>query len=151
MTEPVEVRRLGVGDVALAQQTLQLVADVFGEDAGGLSAVYVARLLSREEFWVVAALHDGAPVGGLTAHALPMTREEAMELFLYDIAVDEAWQRRGVGRALIHALRHEAALQGIHVTFVPADNDDLHALDFYRALGGEAAPVTIFTWGGGES
>jgi hypothetical protein len=28
--------------------------------------------------------------------------------------------------------------------FVAADNEDTHALDFYRALGGTASPVTIF-------
>ena len=30
--------------------------------------------------------------------------------------------------------------------FVPADDDDIHALDFYRALGGEESPVTFFTF-----
>jgi len=36
---------------------------------------------------------------------------------------------------------------GIHDLFVPADEDDAHALDFYRALGGVASPVTFFTFG----
>lgn len=36
---------------------------------------------------------------------------------------------------------------GIDLVFVPADNVDIHALDFYRALGGVAAPVTIFEFG----
>lgn len=49
-------------------------------------------------------------------------------------------------RALVAALRAQAAQQGIGVVFVPADNDDTHALDFYHALGGTAAPVTIFTF-----
>jgi aminoglycoside 3-N-acetyltransferase I len=43
-------------------------------------------------------------------------------------------------------MRMQAAEAGIHVLFVPADNEDTHALDFYTALGGEAAPVTIFTF-----
>jgi aminoglycoside 3-N-acetyltransferase I len=30
--------------------------------------------------------------------------------------------------------------------FVPADNDDQHALDFYRALGGSPSSVTFFTF-----
>ena len=34
--------------------------------------------------------------------------------------------------------------------FVPADNDDQHALAFYTAIGGEAAPVTIFSFRGDE-
>ena len=30
--------------------------------------------------------------------------------------------------------------------FVPADDEDVHALVFYRAVGGAAAPVTVFTF-----
>ena len=44
------------------------------------------------------------------------------------------------------ALREAAAAAGITEVFVPADNDDTHALDFYRALGGDPAPVTMFTF-----
>lgn len=30
--------------------------------------------------------------------------------------------------------------------FVPADDEDTHALDFYQAIGGLGTPVTIFTF-----
>lgn len=146
MNSAIEVRRLGPGDVTLARQTLRLMADVFDEPSGSLSEGYVAGLLARADFWVLAALRDGAPVGGLTAHALPMTRNEATELFIYDLAVQPASQRRGVGRALVESLRAMATAHGITVCFVPADNDDTHAIDFYRAIGGSEAAVTIFTF-----
>lgn len=81
------------------------------------------------------------------AHVLPMTRSESRELFIYDLAVHPDHQRRGIGRALVEALRALGTSEGIGVAFVPADNEDDHALAFYEALGGEAAPVTIFTFG----
>ena len=146
MNAEITVRRLGSSDVALARETLTLMADVFEEPHGSLSDVYVSSLLARETFWVLAALRDGRPIGGVTGHALPMTRDESTELFIYDLAVHPDHQRQGVGRALVETMRAQAATVGIRVTFVPADNDDIHALDFYRALGGEAAPVTIFTF-----
>ena len=37
-----------------------------------------------------------------------------------------------------------AAQADLLAAFVPADNDDTHALDFYRAIGGQAQPVTLF-------
>ena len=43
-------------------------------------------------------------------------------------------------------LRSLAAAAGVSVVFVSADNEDTHALDFYRAVGGTPAPVTIFTF-----
>jgi len=93
------VRRLGAADVELALDTFRLMADVFDEGGGPLSAEY-------------AATH----------------------------------QRRGVGRRLVETLCSAAAAAGVSVAFVPADVEDEHAVAFYRALGGEAAPVTIFTF-----
>lgn len=144
----VRIVRLGPEDVELAQATFALMAAVFDEAEGttALGTDYVARLLARPDFWALAALQDGEVVGGLTAHALPMTRTESSELFIYDLAVHASRQRTGIGRALVEHLRREGADAGIHVAFVPADDEDTHALDFYRALGGDPAPVTIFTF-----
>ncbi len=87
---------------------------------------------------------SGAPVGGLTAHTLPMTAFEGAEVFLYDIAVAGHHQRRGIGRRLVETLRREAATLAIQVVFVPAENEDIGALDFYRKLGGTPTSVTVF-------
>ena len=141
------VERLTAGDVELARALFTTMARVFATDAEVLSDGYLSRLLDRADFWALAASVDGQLVGGLTAHTLPLTRAEVSEVFIYDIAVVPDWQRRGVGRQLISTLRSQAARAGIQVVFVPADDEDTHALDFYRALGGVPAPVTIFTFG----
>jgi aminoglycoside 3-N-acetyltransferase I len=123
------------------------MAEVFGEAPAPLSDAYLDLLLGRSEFWVLAAICDGAVVGGLTAHSLMMTRFEGAEVFLYDIAVDPDHQRRGFGQRLVSTLRHQASGLGIDMVFVPADDEDTHALDFYRALGGTATRVTFFEFG----
>jgi aminoglycoside 3-N-acetyltransferase I len=96
---------------------------------------------------VLAATMGDEIVGGLTAHTLPMTRSESREIFIYDIAVRASHQRRGVGRLLMSHLARLAGEAGIADMFVPADDEDSHALEFYRALGGVASPVTFFTFG----
>jgi aminoglycoside 3-N-acetyltransferase I len=139
--------RLTRDDREWARALFALLAGAFGETGEPLSDAYLDRLLGRPEFWAVAALaEDGSVVGGLTAHTLPMTRAEAAEVFIFDIAVRPDHRRRGVGRQLVAALRDAAAAQGIADVFVAADDDDQHALDFYRALGGAPSPVTIFTF-----
>jgi ribosomal protein S18 acetylase RimI-like enzyme len=75
-----------------------------------------------------------------------LTRTESSEIFIYDIAVRVDKQRLGIGRRLIAALRDMAAAEGIHDLFVPADDEDTHALEFYRALGAAASPVTFFVF-----
>ena len=139
-------RRLAEGDRDLARDLFAMMAAVFVEDSGALSDRYLDRLLRREDFWAIAAFAGNDVVGGLTAHTLPMTRSESSEVFIYDIAVRQDHQRQGVGRQLIATLRDAASAAGIQDVFVPADNDDAHALEFYRALGGQASPVTFFTF-----
>lgn len=147
MGSEMRLKRLKVGDREAAKALFTLMAKVFEEGNEALSDGYVDRLLGREEFWAIAAFaEDGHVVGGLTAHTLPMTRAEYSEIFIYDIAVRSDHQRQGIGRRLMEELRVQAAGMGIRDLFVPADNEDAHALDFYRALGWEAAPVTIFTF-----
>lgn len=145
-----QVRRLTASERELARALFTLMAAVFEEQAGPLSDAYLDRLLRRDDFWALAAFAGDAIVGGLTAHTLPMTRAERSEIFIYDIAVRADHQRRGVGRRLVTALREEAANAGITDLFVPADDDDMHALDFYRALGGVPSPVTFFTFSAGS-
>jgi aminoglycoside 3-N-acetyltransferase I len=144
------LKRLTAGDRELAKVLFSVMAEVFDEGSEELSDGYIDRLLGREDFWAIAAFIGNDIVGGLTAHTLPMTRAEYSEIFIYDIAVRSEHQRKGIGRRLVEELRAQAAGTGITDLFVPADNEDAHALDFYRALGGEAAPVTIFTFTGAQ-
>lgn len=143
----IRVRRLAAADRDLARRTFGLLAEVFETAGEPLGDGYLDRLLRRADFYAVAALAGDEVIGGATAHALPMTRAEASELFIYDVAVRADHQRRGVGRQLMAALRRAAAAAGVRDAFVPADDEDTHALDFYRALGGVPSPVTIFTFG----
>lgn len=144
-------KRLQPGDRDLARALFSLMADVFAEERDVLSDAYLDRILSSEAFVAVAAFDGDELIGGATAHILAMTRGEASELFVYDIAVRQDHQRTGVGRQLITDLRSIAVAGRIRELFVFADNDDLHALDFYRALGGLATPVTSFTFAGCDS
>jgi aminoglycoside 3-N-acetyltransferase I len=140
------VARLATGDGPLAKKLFSTMATVFEEETEELSEEYVAQLITRDELWVLAATRGEEVVGGLTAHTLPMTRSESREIFIYDIAVRVNHQRRGVGRLLMSHLTRISREAGIHDLFVPAENEDAHALDFYRALGGVASPVTFFTF-----
>jgi aminoglycoside 3-N-acetyltransferase I len=143
-SDDVQVRRLGTRDRELARVTFDLLADVFGEKRDRLSDAYLDELLARPWFLVFAATDGGRAVGGLTAHVLPMTANEGTEIFIYDVAVADDYQRRGVGRRLLGAVRDEASGLSTSSVFVLANNEDAGALAFYRALGGAASGVTLF-------
>jgi aminoglycoside 3-N-acetyltransferase I len=143
----IRIVRLTAADIELARELFATMARVFATGPEALSDGYLTRLLDRQDFWALAASIDGQLAGGLTAYTLALARAEVSEIFIYDVAVVPGRQRLGVGRQLMASLRSQAASAGITVAFVPADNEDIHALDFYRALGGIPAPVTIFTFG----
>jgi aminoglycoside 3-N-acetyltransferase I len=149
--DDVRIVRLGQGDLDRAKRMFILMAEVFDEERAPLGDDYVNRLLGDADFWAVAALQDTEVVGGLTAHTLPMTRTEAAELLIYDIAVRTNAQRKGVGRQLIATTRQQAAALGIRVLFVLAEADDEGAVQFYRALSGEESDVALFAFSSDES
>jgi aminoglycoside 3-N-acetyltransferase I len=138
--------RLKSGDRDLARALFTTIAAVFDEDSEPLSDDHIDRLLAREDFWAIAAFAGDQIIGGLTAYTLALTRTESSELFIYDIAVRREEQRKGIGRQLLAQLREGANANGIHELFVAVDNGDVHALDFYRALGGTESPVTFFAF-----
>lgn len=146
LMEQALVRQLCLGDEAICRSLFAMMADVFEEVHEGVSDAYISALLAREDVWILAALREGSPIAGLTAFLLPLTRSADTEVFVYDVAVAAPFQRQGLGRRLMALVGTMAAARGIEMVWVAADNEDEHALDFYRAVGGAASQVTVFTF-----
>lgn len=96
---------------------------------------YLKRLLGGDQFIGLAALKDGAVIGGLAAYELKKFEQERSEIYIYDLAVDEAYRRRGVATDLIEALKPIAKARGAYVIFVQADYGDDPAIALYTKLG----------------
>lgn len=111
-----------------------------------VTAEWATRFLGSEGHHLFVAAVDGVDVGFVsgveTTHP-----DKGTEMFLYELAVDEAHRRRGVGQALVAALRDLAVERGCYGMWVGTDDDNAAALATYRAAG--AAPpdrcVTL-TW-----
>ncbi|MEO5698858.1 MAG: AAC(3)-I family aminoglycoside N-acetyltransferase [Burkholderiaceae bacterium] len=139
MNKPLDVCVLRAGDVALLRTVLALFGKAFGEVATYTSRQpddpYLEQLLASSTFIALAAVSGGDVVGGLTAYVLPKFEQARSELYMYDLAVDEAHRRRGVATAMIEALRKLAATLGIYIIFVQADHADEPAIALYTKLG----------------
>jgi aminoglycoside 3-N-acetyltransferase I len=141
-------RRLSAGDRDLARRLFALMAESVGEDGEQLRDGDLDRLRSRGGFRVIAAFVGDELAGGVMAHTRPMTRTASSAVFIYAIAVRDHHRRTGVGRRLGTALREGALAVGSQAVCVPADNDEVQALDFSRALGGGPSAVTCVTVSG---
>lgn len=133
------IRRLTHDDVALMQEMLRMFGAVFEEPETYTGAqpsdAYLARLLAGETFIALAALDDGAVVGGLAAYELPKFERERSEIYIYDLAVAESHRRRGIATSIIERLKTIAVARGAHVIFVQADHGDDPAIALYTKLG----------------
>jgi aminoglycoside 3-N-acetyltransferase I len=133
------VRRLAPGDVPGARALNALFADAFEDPASYASALppdaWLERLLSNPGLSALVAEADGMTVGGLVAYELPKFEQARSEFYIYDLAVAEAWRRKGVATALIDRLRAIAAESGGWVIFVQADHGDDPAIALYERLG----------------
>ena len=136
---PFVIRQLLVGDVELFRELLATFGKVFEEEETYTGAQpgreYVEGLLGGEQFIALAALKEGAVIGGLAAYELKKFEQERSEIYIYDLAVDAGCRRRGVATALIEALKPIAASRGAWVIFVQADHGDDPAVALYTKLG----------------
>lgn len=136
-----DVRQLGLDDVALMEALSTMFGEAFGDMAtytgNRPSASYLRRLLGSEYFIALAALKGDAVIGGLVAYELQKFEQERSEIYIYDLAVNAAHRREGIATTLILALKRIAAARGAYVIFVQADTDieDAPAIALYTKLG----------------
>lgn len=89
---------------------------------------------------------DGAPAGMVTGVELTHP-DKGTEMFLYELGVDEAHQRRGIGTALAQRLAEVAHENGCYDMWVLVDVDNAPALATYRRSGAtEDSPQVMQTW-----
>jgi aminoglycoside 3-N-acetyltransferase I len=133
------IQRLQVEDVDLFTGML----DVFGTAFGDLetycakrpSAGYRARLLADPSFIALVAIEQRQVVGGLAGYELAKFEQERSEFYIYDLAVAEAYRRRGIATALISKFCNVARERGGWVVYVQADHGDDPAIALYTKLG----------------
>jgi len=131
------VRRLTKNDL----ETMRLLNVLFGEvfeDHENYhdhkpSDDYLRDVLENENTIVVVAFQGNEVVGGLVAYVLDKFERQRREVYLYDLAVSTAHQRKGIGRRLIDELKIIARELGAYVVFVQADEGD-EAVAFYESL-----------------
>lgn len=133
------IHHLTPDDLALMEGLLTTFGAAFNEEAtyGGNrpGAGYLRGLLGSDYFIALAALMDGRVVGGIAVYELKKFEQQRSEVYIYDLAVADAYRRQGIATALIHALRKIAAARGAYVIFVQADLGDDAAIALYTKLG----------------
>jgi ribosomal protein S18 acetylase RimI-like enzyme len=135
----VEIRALGPGDDAAVAAAAALFDGAPRADA-------TRRFLADPGHHLLVAYAGGVPAGFVSGVELTHP-DKGTEMFLYELGVDEAFRNRGIGRALVAALRDLARERGCYGMWVLTDDDNAAALGAYRAAGGGAPdPQVMLSW-----
>jgi len=139
-----EIRALGPGDDAAVVAAEHLFDGPARADA-------TARSLGEPNSHLLVAYEDGEPAGFVSGVEVTHP-DKGTEMFLYELAVDEAFRRRGHGRALIEALAELARERGCVGMFVFVDDDNEAGRAAYRSAGGaETSRPIMVDWTTGRS
>lgn len=129
-------------DLPALGHLLAVVSDVYDSSRPPRHAY--DELLGSDSASCLLAFAGEQPIGLCVAVAIPKLDRRTGFLFIDEIAVAEAWRRRGVGRKLIeHAARlaEERGLAGVRLLADPANRA---AQEFYVALGFVGGEMLFF-------
>jgi aminoglycoside 3-N-acetyltransferase I len=133
------IRTLQSGDIDLFRSLLTVFGQAFNEVDTYCQkqpdATYLNQLLASESFIAIVALYGNEVVGGLAAYELKKFEQKRSEIYIYDLAVAEAYRRQGIATALIEALKQIGINRSAYVIYVQADYGDDPAIALYNKMG----------------
>jgi ribosomal protein S18 acetylase RimI-like enzyme len=132
----VRIERLGRDD-------LDRVAAAGGLFDDAIDARTSRAFLADDRHHLLVAYDGDAPAGFVTGVELLHPDKPGPEMFLYELGVDEAFRGRGIGRALVEALRELAWERGCHAMWVLTDGSNQAATATYQAAGGSREPESV--------
>ncbi|GAB5408531.1 MAG: hypothetical protein BalsKO_08960 [Balneolaceae bacterium] len=148
IVEHIRIRKLQEDDLDLFVELIKLFERVFGMDNFSIpSEKYLQSLLQNNGFDVFIAYKNNMVVGGLTTYILPQYYSKKPIAYIYDLAVDNDYQRQGIGMKLMEEVKKIYLVKGFEDVFVQAEMIDKHAIEFYRANNpSEEEQVTYFSY-----
>lgn len=134
------IERLGPGDDARVAEA----GTLFDNPADPAAT---ADFLARPDHYLFVAYEGDAPAGFVSGVML-VHPDKGREMFLYELAVDEVYRRRGYARALVERLAEAAQEAGCYGMWVLTDDGNAAALAAYESAGGkrDEASARMISW-----
>ena len=101
-------------------------------------------LLADDATIFLAAFRGAEPVGFVFGYELQRRHEAPSILFVYELDVDEAHRRQGIGGRLMRELAEIARSRGVSEGFVLTEPENDAANALYRSLEGERVETVMW-------
>ncbi|MCA1991816.1 MAG: GNAT family N-acetyltransferase [Coleofasciculus sp. S288] len=129
--EELSITRLTTDEWEKAQASITIFWDTVP------SQETIVKFLSNSQNILLSAELDNSLIGQVIGYILERWDKDESMLFLYSIDVAETYQRRGIGTALIKAVRKLGREQGCSEAFVFTNKSNLAAMQLYQSTGGK--------------
>ena len=136
-----EIRRVAPGDEALLDRVAE---DVFDH------AIDLARLtafLAEPRHLMVLAIEDDGLVVGQARAIIHLSPDEPDGLYIDNMGVDPAFQRRGLGGRLLDELLAWGKERGCTYAWLATETDNLPARALYDSRGSTAQEMVFYEYG----
>lgn len=130
------IRVLGRDDGSILDR---VAADVFDNP---IDPTWSAEFLRDPRHHIAVAIEDGVVVG-IASGVHYLHPDKPPELFVNEVGVAPAFQRQGVGRALLRALFEHAKTLGCCEAWLGTDETNTAARRMYASVGGIERPMLL--------
>lgn len=122
----------------------RLAPEVFDN---AIDPVQLARFLSDPRHLMLVAIEDGLVVGMASAVEY-FHPDKPPQMWINEVGVSPAWQRRGIGRALTAALVEAARQRGCAYAWLGTDRDNTAAQACFRSVPDvePPQPFLLYEW-----
>jgi len=137
---PVRIIRMKPGDEAMVQR-----AEPLFDDPVNLASTR-AFLADERHHLLIAYADQDEPAGFVSAVEIFHPDEPRPEMFLNELGVEPAFQRRGIATALIKELLQLCEFRGCSEMWLGTEETNTAALRTYEATGGNREDFVLFTY-----
>ncbi len=141
MGDDISFRTLGKTDLGLLLSTPRGLFD------HPVDPAQAAAFLADPNHLLILAFAGDEAVGFVSGTVLRHP-DKPPSLFVNEVGVREAWQRRSIGRRLMQQMFATGRAQGCEGIWLGTEPDNTAARALYRSLRGEEVPFIGFGWDG---
>lgn len=136
----VDIKHVKPGDESLFGR---VAADVFDH---AVDRKRLARFLAEPNHLLIVALRDGEIVGQVAAFVHRHPDMRPIELYIDEVAVSAAFQRRGIARDMLDAMFALGKSLGCAEAWVGTELDNAAAGNLYAARGAKAEAFAMYVF-----
>lgn len=108
---------------------------------------YLSEYMENPSNLLLVAREDETVIGMATG-IVYVHPDKPRQLFINEVGVDDAWQGKGIGKALVQALCQAGRNLGAHEAWVATEVDNEPARALYRSTGGvqDPSPIVMYVY-----